>query len=303
MKVLVTGATGLVGSALCRALTDRGDSVVGLTRSPERAAAKAPEVEWHGWDFRQGPPPATAFVGIDAIVNLQGEKINQRWTDEAKRNILESRRDATAALAQTVARLAEKPRVVVSGSAIGYYGDRGDEILSESSDPGPETGFDTRVVIAWEAAAEGFANVGVRLVKLRTGHVLDPAGGLLGQLLTPFRLGVGGPIAGGGQYMSWIHIADEVGLILWALDNEEVSGPLNATAPNPATNREFSKALGRALRRPALLPLPKLALDLVFGVEFAATIAGGQRVRPEKAESMGYRFRHPDLEAALRDLL
>lgn len=305
MKVLVTGATGLIGSALCRALLDRGDEVVGLTRNPTKAAEREPRVSWHQWDYEAGPPPALALEGIDAIVNLQGERIDQRWTEDAKRRILESRRDATLSLAQSVSRLAQRPSVVVSGSAIGYYGDRGSVELDESSPPpeGEARGFDSAVVSAWEEAAEGFANLGIRLVNLRTGHVLDPSGGLLGRLLTPFRLGVGGPIAGGRQYMSWVHIDDEVGIILWALDNPEVSGPVNATAPSPATNGDFAKALGRVLHRPAVLPLPGFALDLLFGSEFAQTIKGGQRVLPRRAHEFGYSFRHPELDGALQDLL
>ena len=274
MRVLVTGATGLIGSAVCCALLGRGDEVVGVTRDPERAAGKLSKVIWHRWDYREGPPPAGALEGIDAIVNLQGEKINQRWTPEAKRRILESRRDSTRALALAVSRMAEKPSVVVSGSAIGYYGDRGSAEIDEESGPaqGPARGFDTEVVEAWEEAAEGFANVGIRLVKVRTGHVLDPAGGMLGQLLLPFKLGLGGPIAGGRQYMSWVHLVDEVELILWALDTPGVSGPINATAPEPVTNTEFARALGRAVNRPAVLPLPGFALSIVFGSEFAETI-------------------------------
>lgn len=308
MKVLVTGASGLIGTALCRALIERGDQVVGLSRSPAAARRRTPAVEWIEWDYMAGPPPPAAFEGIDAIVNLQGEKINQRWTDDAKRRIIESRRDATQMLAQTVARLAEKPAVVVSGSAIGIYGDRGATELNEDSLPGVDDAgepraFDTEVVMAWEEAAEGFANVGTRLVKLRSGHVLEPSGGMLGQLLLPFKFGLGGPIAGGGQQMSWVHVEDEVGIILWALDNPDVSGPVNATAPQPVTNAEFAKALGRALRRPAVLPLPGFALGLLFGSEFAATITGGQRVLPSKALALGYSFRHSDIDAALRDLL
>ena len=308
MRVVVTGATGLVGTALCKALVRRGDQVVGFTRSTTDAVKQNPAVAWVAWDYRKGPPPPPALQGVDAIVNLQGEKINQRWTDEAKTRIIESRRDATQMLAQTVARLADKPSVVVSGSAIGIYGDRGEIELNEDSRPGvgrdgTPNGFDTEVVLAWEEAAEGFANVGVRLVKLRTGHVLDPSGGLLGQLLLPFKLGLGGPIAGGHQQMSWIHIKDEVGLILWALDNPDISGPVNATAPEPVSNAEFAKALGRALHRPAVLPLPGFALTLVFGSEFAATIKGGQRVMPKRALEHGYSFRHPQLDGALRDLL
>lgn len=305
MKVLVTGATGLIGSAVCRALLDRGDEVVGLTRDPGAAAERQPRVQWHQWDYTAGPPPALALDGIEAIVNLQGERIDQRWSDDAKRRILESRRDATYSLAQSVSRMARRPGVVVSGSAIGFYGDRGDKELDETSPPpeGQARGFDSAVVAAWEEAAEGFANLGIRLVKLRTGHVLDPSGGLLGRLLTPFRLGLGGPIAGGRQYMSWVHIEDEVGIILWALDTSTVSGPINATAPSPVTNREFAKALGRALNRPAALPLPGFALDLVFGSEFAQTIKGGQRVMPSRAIELGYRYRYPDLDGALQDLL
>lgn len=305
----MTGATGLIGSALTKALLERGDEVIGLTRDPSRAAQKRPEVTWHAWDYRLGPPPAIAFQDIDAIVNLQGEKINQRWTEDAKRRIMSSRRDATAVLALTVSRLAEKPSVVISGSAVGYYGDQGDTPLNEDAKgsateaSSATTGFDTAVVEAWENAAEGFANVGIRLVKLRSGHVLDRSGGLLGQLLLPFKLGLGGPIAGGEQYMSWIHIDDEIGIILWALDNENVEGPINATAPNPATNAEFAKALGRALHRPAVLPLPGFVLDILFGSEFAATIKGGQRVLPSRVLELGYRFRHPDLDQALRDLV
>lgn len=308
MKVLVTGASGLIGTALTKALLERGDEVVGLTRDPARAAAKLPAVAWHEWDYGKGPPPPAAFAGVEAIVNLQGETLNQRWTEAVKKRVIESRRDATRMLAQTIARLAEKPSVVVSGSAIGFYGDRGEAELSEDSPPGlDENGrpraFDTEVILAWEQAAEGFANVGPRLVKLRSGHVLDPAGGMLAELLLPFKLGLGGPMAGGRQRMSWIHIDDEVGIILWALDNPEVSGPLNATAPSPVTNAEFAKALGRALRRPAILPLPGFVLDLRFGSEFGSIIRGGQKVLPTRALSLGYRFRHPDLDEALRDLV
>ena len=195
--------------------------------------------------------------------------------------------------------------MAVSGSAIGYYGDRGATDLDEGSAPPEESarGFDTEVVAAWEAAAEGFANQGIRLVRLRTGHVLDPSGGFLKQLLLPFRLGLGGPIAGGSQWLSWIHIEDEVGLILWALDTDELSGPLNATAPAPVTNKAFSRTLGRALHRPAVFPIPGMALDLLYGKEFATTIKGGQRVLPARALELGYEFRFPELSGALHDLL
>jgi uncharacterized protein len=301
VRVLVTGASGFIGSAACDALLVRGDEVVGLTRDPEKARRTNPRVAWHAWEPTLERPPAAAFEGVGGVVNLLGEKINQRWTGDAKRRIVESRRTGTHNLVQAIAGLERKPTVLVSQSAIGYYGDRGATVVDESAEAG--TGFDAEVAQEWEKAAREVESTGVRLAIVRTGHVLDPSGGLLGQLLTPFKLGVGGPIAGGGQYMSWIHIDDEVGILLWALDDEKVSGVVNSTAPNPVTNRELSKALGRALNRPAILPVPGLALDLMFGSEFAAVLKGGQRVAARRALDLGYKFRHPDLDEALSDLL
>jgi uncharacterized protein len=301
VKVLVTGASGLIGSAVCDTLLARGDEVVALTRDPERARRTNPRVAWHAWEPTLERPPAEAFEGVDGVVNLLGEKVNQRWTDDAKRRIMESRRTGTHNLVGAIAGLERKPAVLVSQSAIGFYGDRGEAIVDESADPG--TGFDAEVVREWEKAAREVESAGVRLAIVRTGHVLDPSGGLLGQLLTPFKLGVGGPIAGGSQYMSWIHIDDEVGILLWALDDEKVSGVVNSTAPNPVTNRELSKALGRALGRPAVVPVPGFVLDLMFGGEFGAVLKGGQRVMPQRALDLGYEFRHPELDEALEDLL
>jgi uncharacterized protein len=191
--------------------------------------------------------------------------------------------------------------VLVGQSAVGYYGDRGDAVVDESAEPG--SSFDSEVVQGWEQATREIEGTGVRLAILRSGQILDPDGGMLAELLTPFKLGVGGPLAGGAQYLSWIHRDDEVGLLLRALDDEAVSGVLNATAPNPATNRDFSKALGRALGRPAVMPVPGLVLDLKFGRELGAVLRGGQRVAPKRALELGYEFRHPDLDEALRDLL
>jgi uncharacterized protein (TIGR01777 family) len=302
MKVLVTGASGLIGSALCDALLARGDRVVGLSRDPSRARDGKPSIEWHRWEPTLERPPATAFDGVEGVVNLVGEKINQRWTDEAKRKIMETRRTATHNLVGTIAGLEQRPSVLVSQSAVGYYGDRGDAIVEESTGAGNES-FDSEVVVAWEQAAREAEPTGVRLAILRSGQILDAKGGMLGELLTPFKLGLGGPLAGGDQYISWIHADDEVGLILWALDNDTVSGVLNATAPDPATNRDFSKALGRALGRPAVVPVPGVALDLKFGSEFGRVLRGGQRVVPKRAEELGYEFKHPDLDEALRDLL
>ncbi len=301
MKVLVTGASGFIGAALCDALLVRGDSVVGLTRDPERARGTNPSVVWHAWEPTLERPPAAAFENVDAVVNLLGEKINQRWTDEAKRRIMESRRTGTHNLIGTIAGLERKPRVLVNQSAIGFYGDRGEAIVDESSESGE--GFDAEVVREWEKAAREVEPAGVRLVVVRTGHVLDPRGGFLGQLITPFKLGVGGPLAGGDQYVSWIHVADEVGLLLWAIENEAVSGVVNATAPHPATNHNFSKALGKTLGRPAVVPIPGFAVDLMYGREFGQVLRGGQRVMPRRALDLGYQFRHPELDEALSDLL
>jgi uncharacterized protein len=301
VKVLVTGASGFIGASLCDALLARGDSVVGLTRDPQRAGSTNPSVTWHAWEPTLERPPAEAFDGVDSVVNLLGEKINQRWTDEAKRRILESRRTGTHNLVGALAGLEQKPGVLVNQAAIGFYGDRGEAIVDESADPGE--GYDSEVVQEWESAAREVEASGVRLVIVRTGHVLDPDDGLLAELLTPFKLGVGGPLAGGRQYMSWIHIDDEVGILLWAIDNDQVSGVVNATAPNPVTNRDFSKALGRALHRPAAVPVPGFALDVKFGREFGAVLRGGQRVVPRRALDLGYEFRFTDIDSALANLL
>jgi uncharacterized protein len=301
VRVLVTGASGFIGSALCDALLARGDTVVGLSRDPQRARSTNPSVVWHAWEPTLERPPAAAFENVDGVVNLEGEKINQRWTEDAKRRIMESRRTGTHNLIAAIAGLEHRPAVLVNQSAIGFYGDRGEAMVDESAESGE--GYDAEVVRAWESAAREAESVGMRLVVVRTGHVLDPRGGLLGELLTPFKLGVGGPIAGGRQYMSWIHIDDEVGILLWALDNEKVSGTVNSTAPNPVTNREFSQAIGRALHRPASMPVPGFVLDLKFGSEFGHVLRGGQRVMPRRALDLGYQFRYPDIDGALQNLL
>lgn len=300
MKVLVTGASGMIGRALADALFARGDEVVGLSRDPGRARASNPRVEWVGWEPTLERPPAEAFAGVDGVVNLVGESIAQRWNDDVKRKIMETRRTATRNLVQAIEGLETKPAVLVNQAAIGYYGDRGDEVLDEQSSPG--TGFDSEVVQEWEKAARAVEVAGVRLVIVRSGQVLDPGGGFLGELLLPFKLGLGGPLAGGEQYVSWIHRDDEVGILLWALDDASVSGVVNAAAPQPVTNKEFSKTLGRVLGRPAVLPIPGLVLDLKFGGEFGKIARGGQRVLPQRTQELGYEFRHPQLEDALRDL-
>ncbi len=301
MRVLVTGASGLIGQALCDALFARGDDVVGLTRDPGRARSANPRVSWHKWEPMLERPDPAAFEGVDGVIHLLGERIDQKWTEEAKRKIMESRRQGTHNLVGTIESLQTPPKVLVSQSGVGHYGDRGDELVDESDGPGDS--FDAQVTVAWEAAAHELDSSPVRVVVVRTGQVLAPDGGMLKEMLPPFKLGVGGPLAGGEQYLSWIHIDDEVGILLWALDDEKVDGTVNASAPNPATNKEFSKALGRALNRPAVMPVPGFVLDLKFGREFGQVLRGGQRVIPKRTQELGYEFSYPDLDEALSDVL
>lgn len=299
--ILVTGASGMIGSGLVNALIDRGDRVIGLSRSPEKADKTQPTAEWHPWEPTMERPPEKALEGVDAVINLAGEPINQRWNDEIKDRIAKSRITATKNLTDAVATMKNPPKVFISGSAIGFYGDRGDELLYEDDAPGDD--FLARVVIQWEAAANAISDRDIRVATIRSGHVLDPRGGLLSELLTPFKLGVGGPIASGKQYMSWIHRWDEIGILLWALDTETVKGPINATSPNPVTNKEFSKQLGKAVGRPAFMPLPGFALKAIRGPEFGQVLTEGQRVYPRNAIEHGYEFKQPELAGALSELL
>ncbi len=297
MHVFVTGATGLIGSAVCGALVAAGHRVTALSRSASPGGLPA------GARSVQGDPAAVgawqeALAACDACVHLAGEPVAAgRWTSERKRRIHESRVESTRRVAEVVA--GSGPSVLVSGSAVGYYGPRGDEPLDEAAHPGGD--FLARVCKEWEAAALGAASR-ARVVTVRTGLVLTRHGGALPRMLLPFRFFAGGPIGRGEFWQSWIHLADELGLILWALETPTVSGPLNATAPNPVTNRDLARAIGRVLRRPSALPVPELALRLLFG-ELSSAIATGQRVLPKKATDLGYRFRYPELEPALRDLL
>jgi uncharacterized protein (TIGR01777 family) len=301
MRVLVTGASGRIGKALCDELLARGDEVVGLTRDPDKARAAQTQITWHAWEPTLERPAAAAFEGVDGVINLVGEKINQRWTDEAKAKIMDSRKVATHNLAGAIESLATKPKVMVSQSAVGYYGNRGDEPLDESSAPGDS--FDASVCVEWERAAHEVEAAGVRLAIVRTGQVMETGGGILGELLLPFKLGLGGPLAGGNQWVPWIHLSDEVGILIWALDTDSVSGVVNGTAPNPVTNKEWSKALGRVLHRPAVLPIPGVAVEVKFGREFGKVAQGGQKVLPKRTEELGYAFKYPEIDAALRDLV
>jgi uncharacterized protein (TIGR01777 family) len=303
MNVTVTGATGLIGTKLVRTLRTRGDGVTVLSRSPERAQA-ALGVDAVAWDPSSGPAPVEALRGRDAVVHLAGEPVAQRWSDGVKRAIRESREVGTRNLGVGMrAARAEGagPGALISASAVGYYGRHGDERVPESTPPGDD--FLAGVCVAWEREADAAAaELGARVVKIRTGVVLDATGGALKAMLPPFRLGVGGPVAGGRQYMPWIHAEDLVGLYLRALEDSSWSGAYNGAAPEPVTNREFSKALGRALGRPALAPVPRLAIRLLYG-DMAEIVTEGQRAVPERALEGGFAFRYPELDPALRDAL
>lgn len=301
MRVTVTGATGLIGSRLLPALLADGCEVTALARSPERARSRLPgSVEVAAWDPAAGPAPAETLEGRGAVIHLAGENVGQRWSERAKSAIRDSRVVGTEHLVEGLAAARERPRTLICSSSVGYYGAAGEEPLDEESPPG--AGFLARVCVDWEAQARRAAELGVRTVNLRTGVVLDRAGGALARMLPPFRLGLGGPVAGGRQFMSWIHHEDLVGLMLAALRDERFAGPVNATAPEPVSNREFSRTLGRVLRRPALIPVPALAMRAIFG-EMSSVITTGARVMPAKALVLGFRFAHAELEGALRALL
>ncbi len=319
MRVTLTGATGLIGTTLVAALVGDGAEVTVLSRNPERAAARlgVPAV---GWDPLSEPAPRQALEGRDAVVHLAGENVAQRWSASAKRAIRESRTIGTRHLVEGLSACATpagggaeggggsggggqpgsegagRPAVLVSASAIGYYGPHGEEPLDEEAPPGGD--FLAQVCVAWETQARAARELGMRAVQVRTGVVLDPRGGALAKMLPPFRMGIGGPVAGGRQYVSWIHVDDLVGVTRAALSDERWTGPVNGTAPEPVTNRELSHALGRALHRPAMLPVPGAALGLLYG-EMAQIVTTGARVLPAKPLMLGYEFRHPHLDEAL----
>jgi uncharacterized protein (TIGR01777 family) len=303
MRVLITGATGTIGLALADALTARGDQVVALSRDPERGQRVLGEtVEVHPWpEPESAAPPADALAGADVVVNLVGEPVAQRWTDSAKQRIRESRVRSTRMLVGALMAVPQEgqPRALISQSATGYYGPRGDAPLDEAASPGDD--FLAEVTQAWEREA-GSAAPSMRVVCTRTGVVISPSGGALARMLRVFRLGIGGPVAGGHQYVPWIHLDDVVGGLMHCLDHDDASGPVNLTAPNPVTNAELSRALGHALGRPAVLPVPGAALKLLYG-EMAEIVTTGQRAIPAKLSELGYTFRHAEIEPALRDVL
>jgi uncharacterized protein (TIGR01777 family) len=300
VRVAVTGATGLIGSALVRELQARGDEVTVLTRDEERAATELPGAVVYGWRSpTREAAPSEAFAGRDAVVNLAGEPIAQRWTDDAKRRIRASRELGTRNLVEGLRAAPEpRPRVLVSQSAIGWYGARGDEPVDESA-PAATGDFLADVVAAWEAEARVAEGLGMRVALTRTGVVLSAAGGALEKMLPPFKLGVGGPVAGGGQYVPWIHLDDVVGAMLFCIDDERASGPINVTAPEPVTNKVLSKTLGRVLVRPTLTPVPAFAVKFLYG-EMASIVTTGVRAIPKRLQELGYQYRRPELEPALR---
>jgi len=301
MRVTLTGATGGIGRGLAEALIARGDEVTALTRSPDHAAARLPQgVTAVGWDPVAGPAPADALAGRDAVVHLAGEPVAQRWNDEVKKSIRETRSAGTRNLVAGLAAADPRPGVLVSASAVGYYGPRGDERLTEAAGPG--TDFLAAVCVEWEREALAAQEHGVRVAVLRTGIVLDSSAGALKTMLTPFKLGVGGPVAGGDQYMPWVHVDDVAGMYVRAIDDAAWSGPVNVSAPEPVTNRDFSKALGWALHRPAVLPVPGLALKVLYG-QMSEIVLEGQRAVPARALELGYDHEHPDLDEALRAAL
>jgi uncharacterized protein len=299
MRVAVTGATGVIGSALVGELRARGDEPVALSRDAARAKNSL-GVEAYDWKApKSEPAPLDALRGSDAVVNLLGETIAQRWSADTKREIRDSRTLTTRNLVAGLAELpeGERPRVLVSQSASGWYGARGEERLDEAEPAGDD--FLAQVTVDWEAEADKAEGLGVRVVQTRTGVVLSESGGALEKMLPFFKLGIGGPVAGGRQYVPWIHLDDVIGALLFALDNDALRGPANVTAPEPVTNKQLSRTLGQVLHRPAFAPVPALAVKTLYG-EMASIVTTGQRAVPTRLQELGYEFRRADLEQALR---
>lgn len=297
MKILVSGSHGLVGSALIKSLTDDKHEVVRLVRSGNPASAS--EIEWHP---DQDRIDAQRLEGLDAVIHLAGESIaSGRWTDEKKRAIRDSRVKGTALLSKTLAQLAKPPSVFLSASAIGYYGNRGDEVLNEQSQPGSD--FLSSVCVEWEEATGPASKKGIRTVNARFGIILDAHGGALAQMLTPFRMGVGGRVGDGKQWMSWIALDDVVAGLKSLLIDETTHGPVNFVAPNPVTNAEFTRTLGRVLSRPTFFPVPAFGARLAFGEMADALLLSSQRVEPKVLNDKRFTFQWPTLEPALRHLL
>ena len=297
MRVTITGATGRIGRALVAQLQSRGDDVTVLSRNASRARETlGGAVEAFDWDPKSGPAPVAALEARDGVVHLAGEDIAQRWTKQVKQELLDSRQAGTRNLVAGIEQCAARPKVLVSQSGSGVYGPRGDEPVDEDTLPG--TDFLAEICKAWEHEAWRASELGLRVVVVRTAVVLDREGGALQKMIPPFRAGVGGPVAGGEQYLPWIHLDDEIGILLAALDRDHWSGIVNAVAPDAATNAEFSRALGRALRRPSFLPVPAFGLKLLYG-EMSQIITTGVHMVPRRTRELGYEFIHPRLDEAL----
>jgi uncharacterized protein (TIGR01777 family) len=301
--VVIAGATGLMGTALAASCARDGIPVSALVRDTARAAQRLPAAKLHAWDATRGSPPAQAFEGADVVVNLIGEPVaEKRWNDARKKQLRDSRVVGTRALVDALRDLPQRPRLFISASGCGYYGDRGEEILTENAQPG--SGFLAELARDWEAEAMRAADIGLRVVRLRNGVVLSKTSGILQKILPPFRLGLGGPAGSGAQWLPWIHLEDQIGLIRHAMSHEEVSGPLNCVAPEPVTNGEFARALGEVLGRPTVLKAPLFALRLRFGSELVdEVILASQRAMPVRTLETGYSFRHPLLREALAEVL
>ncbi|MDE0042937.1 MAG: TIGR01777 family oxidoreductase [Candidatus Poribacteria bacterium] len=296
--LLVTGASGFVGKTLCSSAAENGHGVVALSRTPDTTSALLHHVKRvEVWRPDTELIPSSALSDIGAVVHLAGETIGERWNPDKKQRIRESRVNSTIRLVESLSKIETKPEVLVCASAIGFYGDSGDEEFTEDSPPGND--FLAGVCQDWELEAQKAEALGIRVVRIRLGHVFGKDGGLLGKMLPPFYMGLGGRLGSGTQWMSWIHIDDVARIILYAIENQNVNGALNATAPLPVRNIEFTKTLGRVIRRPTLFPVPTFALKLRYG-EFTDFMLMSQRVLPEKTLSMGYEFRYADIESALR---
>ena len=298
MEITITGGTGFIGKRLIESLLPDGHSIRILGRSPKTGVTRDAEVFL--WDALKGEIPGESLAGADAVIHLAGEPVAQRWTPETKHRIRDTRVKGTRCLVEALSKMAKPPSVLVSASAIGLYGSRGDEILTEASKPA--TGFLPDICREWEAEAGRAEELGIRVVKLRIGVVLGLGGGALAQLLPPFKMLLGGQVGSGDQWMSWIHLDDVAGLIRFAIQTPSLTGPVNATTPNPVRNSQFTRVLARTLRRPALFTVPAKALTILFG-EMAEILLDSQRVLPEAAERAGYKFSYPGLGPALKNLL
>ncbi|REJ96571.1 MAG: TIGR01777 family protein [Planctomycetota bacterium] len=299
MRTLITGATGFVGTRLIESL----DDVVVLSRDAAAAERKlaSDKVKAFTWRPTEATPPREAFEGVEAVINLAGESVAEgRWNEAKLKRIRDSRVVGTQNLVDSIATLDERPKVLVSASAVGYYGDRPDEILEETSPPGDD--LLANICIEWEREAMKAAELGLRVVCLRIGVVLGRGGGAMGKMMLPFKLGLGGRLASGKQWMPWVHLDDVVGLLLHGATNESVRGPMNGVAPGCVTNTEFTKALGRALNRPTIFPVPAFGLRLGLG-GFADVLLSSQQIKPAVAEATGYQFRYPQIDTALTEIV